>query len=180
MKRVKCIACWNAKIWNAKTVECQNCGMPKLRNAKTAECQISGMPKVRMPKLGMPKIVILLLSIFVIIITIFMAITLSIQYQTIILFQFMRIIEYWNDFSLKKLNYKVQAIDDYQTMIANIVEIEIMINLIQFNLYSIKMIKWLFDFYFKFKKMTINETINIGIKIENWKHFLLYIVILHN
>ena len=88
----------------------------------------------------------------------------------------MRIIEYWNDFSLKKLNYKVQAIDDYQTMIANIVEIEIMINLIQFNLYSIKMIKWLFDFYFKFKKMTINDkqlTLESRLKIGNISFYTL-------
>ena len=87
-----------------------------------------------------------------------MTIIVSIQCQTIIIvFLFNRIIDYLNDLTFKKCNYKVFTIDYYQKMIVNIVEIEIMIIVIQFNLYLIQMIKWLLNSYFKLKKMTIND-----------------------
>ena len=55
-------------------------------------------------------------------------------------------------------------------MIENTFEIEIMIDLIQFNMYKIQMIKWLFNFNVKLKKMTINDaklTLGSRLKIGN-------------
>ena len=112
-----------------------------------------------------------LLFILIMIITIVMAILLSIPCQTIlILLQLMYIIDNLNDLTFKKLNYKVVIIDYYQTMIVNIVEIEIMIIFMRFNLYLIQMIKWLLKFYFKIKKMTTNDkklTLKSRLKIGN-------------